>query len=78
MARYDCALTTVDLTRLRVKMLTHFRVWTTHSISLRTRIFYTHLDLACGFWQVRVRDQDIHKTAVLRYGRWGPVGAYGG
>jgi hypothetical protein len=24
--------------------------------------FYTHLDLACGFWQVRVRDKDIHKT----------------
>jgi hypothetical protein len=23
--------------------------------------FYTHLDL--GFWQVRVRDHDIHKTA---------------
>jgi small nuclear ribonucleoprotein (snRNP)-like protein len=26
--------------------------------------FYTHLDLASGFWQVRVRDQDIHKTAL--------------
>jgi hypothetical protein len=25
--------------------------------------FYTHFDLACGFWQVRVRNQDIHKTA---------------
>jgi hypothetical protein len=25
--------------------------------------FYTQLDLASGFWQVRVRDQDIHKTA---------------
>jgi hypothetical protein len=25
--------------------------------------FYTHLDLASGFWQVRVRDQDVHKTA---------------
>jgi hypothetical protein len=25
--------------------------------------FYTHLDLAYGLWQVRVRDQDIHKTA---------------
>jgi hypothetical protein len=25
--------------------------------------FYTHLDLASGFWQVRVRDKDIHKTA---------------
>jgi hypothetical protein len=24
---------------------------------------YTHLYLACGFWQVRVRDEDIHKTA---------------
>jgi hypothetical protein len=25
--------------------------------------FYTHLDLASSFWQVRVRDQDVHKTA---------------
>jgi hypothetical protein len=25
--------------------------------------FYTHLDLASGSWQVRVRDKDIHKTA---------------
>jgi hypothetical protein len=25
--------------------------------------FYTHLDLASGFWQVRVRDKDIHKPA---------------
>jgi hypothetical protein len=25
--------------------------------------FYTHLDLVYGFWQVRVRDQDIHNTA---------------
>jgi hypothetical protein len=23
----------------------------------------THLDLAFGFWQVRVREEDIHKTA---------------
>jgi hypothetical protein len=26
-------------------------------------LFYTHLDNAYGFWQVRVRDEDIHKTA---------------
>jgi hypothetical protein len=25
--------------------------------------YYAHLDLASGFWQVRVRDKDIHKTA---------------
>jgi hypothetical protein len=25
--------------------------------------FYTYRDLASGFWQVRVRDQDIHKAA---------------
>jgi hypothetical protein len=25
--------------------------------------FYTHLDLASCFWQVRVRDEDVHKTA---------------
>jgi hypothetical protein len=24
---------------------------------------YTHLDLASGFWQVRVCDEDVHKTA---------------
>jgi hypothetical protein len=30
---------------------------------LKDANFYTHLDLASGFWQVRVRDQDIHKTA---------------
>jgi hypothetical protein len=30
---------------------------------LRDANFYTHLDLASGFWQVLVRDQDIHKTA---------------
>jgi hypothetical protein len=30
---------------------------------LKDANFYTHLDLASGFWQVRVRDQNIHKTA---------------
>jgi hypothetical protein len=30
---------------------------------LKDANFYTHLDLDFGFWQVRVRDQDIHKTA---------------
>jgi hypothetical protein len=30
---------------------------------LKNANFYTHLDLASGFWQVRVRDQHIHKTA---------------
>jgi hypothetical protein len=30
---------------------------------LKDANFYTHLDLASGFWQVRVRDKDIHKTA---------------
>jgi hypothetical protein len=29
---------------------------------LKDANFYTHLDLAYGFWQVRVRDHDIHKT----------------
>jgi hypothetical protein len=29
---------------------------------LKDANFYTHLDLAYGFWQVRVRDQDVHKT----------------
>jgi hypothetical protein len=33
MARCDSALTTVDLTRLRVRTLARFRVWTTPSIS---------------------------------------------
>jgi hypothetical protein len=31
-ARFDCAFTDVALIMLRVKMLTHFRVWTTHSM----------------------------------------------
>jgi hypothetical protein len=30
---------------------------------LKDANFYTHLDLASSFWQVRVRDQNIHKTA---------------
>jgi hypothetical protein len=30
---------------------------------LKDANFYTHLDLAYGFWQVRVREHDIHKTA---------------
>jgi hypothetical protein len=30
---------------------------------LKDANFYTHHDLASGFWQVRVRDKDIHKTA---------------
>jgi hypothetical protein len=30
---------------------------------LKDANFYTHLDLAYGSWKVRVRDQDIHKTA---------------
>jgi hypothetical protein len=30
---------------------------------LKDANFYTHLDLASGFWQVRLRDKDIHKTA---------------
>jgi hypothetical protein len=30
---------------------------------LKDANFYTHLDLASCFWQVRVRDKDIHKTA---------------
>jgi hypothetical protein len=30
---------------------------------LKDANFYTHLDLASGFWQVRVRDEDVHKTA---------------
>jgi hypothetical protein len=25
--------------------------------------FYTHIALAYGFWQVRLRDEEIHKTA---------------
>jgi hypothetical protein len=30
---------------------------------LKDANFYANLDLAYGFWQVRVRDRDIHKTA---------------
>jgi hypothetical protein len=31
---------------------------------LKDANLYTHLELASGLWQVRVRDQDIHKTAL--------------
>jgi hypothetical protein len=30
---------------------------------LKDAIFYTHLDVAFGFRQVQVRDEDVHKTA---------------
>jgi hypothetical protein len=30
---------------------------------LKDANFYTHIDLTYGFWQVRVRDHDIHKKA---------------
>jgi hypothetical protein len=30
---------------------------------LKDANFFTHIDLAFGIWQVRVRDKDIHKTA---------------
>jgi hypothetical protein len=30
---------------------------------LKDANFYTHLDLAFGFWQVQVRDEYVHKTA---------------
>jgi hypothetical protein len=30
---------------------------------LKDANFYTHLDLAPSFWQVRVRYEDVHKTA---------------
>jgi hypothetical protein len=30
---------------------------------LKDANFYTGLDLASSFWQVRVRDEDVHKTA---------------
>jgi hypothetical protein len=30
---------------------------------LKDANFYTHLDLAAGFWQVIVRDEDVHMTA---------------
>jgi hypothetical protein len=34
--------------------------------------FDTHLDLASSFWQFRVRDEDVHKTAFYT-----PKGFYG-
>jgi hypothetical protein len=38
---------------------------------LKDANFYTHLDLASCFWQVRVRDEDIHKTAFQTPdGKW--------
>jgi hypothetical protein len=35
---------------------------------LKDANFYIHLDLAFGFWQVRVRDQDTHKMAFQTLG----------
>jgi hypothetical protein len=32
-------------------------------VELKDAKFYTHLDLASSFWQFRVRDHDVHKTA---------------
>jgi putative transposase len=43
--------------------LSRDRVWMTPLMSLRTRILTHILDLASGFWQVRVRYQDVQKTA---------------
>jgi hypothetical protein len=31
---------------------------------LKDSNYYTHLHLAHGFWQVRVREEDIHKTVL--------------
>jgi hypothetical protein len=30
---------------------------------LKAANFYTHFDLACGLWQVRVREEDVYKKA---------------
>jgi hypothetical protein len=49
--------------RLRVKMLTPLPRVDDTLDELNDANFYTHIDLASDFWQVRVRDQDIHKTA---------------
>jgi hypothetical protein len=34
---------------------------------LKGAIFYTNLDLAYGFCQVRLREEDIHKTTRLKH-----------
>jgi hypothetical protein len=31
---------------------------------LKDANFYSHLDLAFGFWHVRVCDEDVHKIAL--------------
>jgi hypothetical protein len=62
MARFDYALNTVALMSLRVRWPIRFRVWTTPSMSGRTRILQPSRH-AHGFWQVRVRKEDTHKTA---------------
>jgi hypothetical protein len=33
---------------------------------LKDANYYDHLGLAFGFWQVRVRDDDVHKTPFQR------------
>jgi hypothetical protein len=61
MARFDCALTTVALKRLRVTMLSNFRVRRTHSMSRRTRVFTPIL-------QIRAREEEVHKTTFKTAG----------
>jgi hypothetical protein len=58
-ARFDSALTN-EVTRKDAYSLP--RVDDTLD-ELKDSSFYTHLNSASCFWQARVRDQDIHKTA---------------
>jgi hypothetical protein len=61
---YDYALTTVDLTRLRVRTPKVTR----KVDELKDANLYTqHLDLVSGLWQVRVREEDVHKTSFHIY-----------
>jgi hypothetical protein len=63
MAPFGCALSTVILRRIRIRTPTPFNVWITPLDDLKDANFYTHPDLACGFRQVRVHIENIHKTA---------------
>jgi hypothetical protein len=37
---------------------------------LKDANFYSHIDLAFGFLQVRVRDEDVHRTACHTHDSW--------
>jgi hypothetical protein len=63
MARHDYGFITVDFTRLRVVKDAYSLPRVNDTLDeLKDANFNTYLDLVFGFWQVREREEDIHKT----------------